>query len=205
MAMMFRDHNDPLYYDAKANDKIFVPVKDLVSITRSTLTNFMFQASMSEAQRKIVESFPKADRGEFDEGEAVHEEDFLVAGHKKYLNKQIEMRAKKNAREGIDGGSDDSNSDLENGDILDSEEEEYQEKIMRGEDNPAMVFKASHKLEKEFKIKFNKPAPQGIAVVKAGDEVEEEKPEEKEPTLQEMFDDDDDAEVSPDEEDAAYL
>jgi hypothetical protein len=42
MAMMFRDHNDPLYYDAKANDKIFVPVKDLVSITRSTLTNLMF-------------------------------------------------------------------------------------------------------------------------------------------------------------------
>ena len=71
MAMMFRDHNDPLYYDAKANDKIFVPVKDLVSITRSTLTNLMFQASMTEAQRKIVESFPAADRGQLDGREPV--------------------------------------------------------------------------------------------------------------------------------------
>lgn len=57
MAMMFRDHNDPLYYDAKANDKIFVPVKDL--------------ASMTEAQRKIVESFPAADRGQLDGREPV--------------------------------------------------------------------------------------------------------------------------------------
>ncbi len=31
MRMMFRDHHDPLYYDAKANDKVFVPVKALVS------------------------------------------------------------------------------------------------------------------------------------------------------------------------------
>ena len=63
MAMMFRDHNDPLYYDAKANDKIFVPVKDLVSTCN--LTNLL-QASMTEAQRKIVESFPAADRGDLD-------------------------------------------------------------------------------------------------------------------------------------------
>ena len=31
MRMMFRDHKDPLYYDAKANDKVFVPVKGMVS------------------------------------------------------------------------------------------------------------------------------------------------------------------------------
>jgi len=112
MSMMFRDHNDPLYYDAKANDKIFVPVKDM--------------ASMTDAQRKLVESFPAADRGEFDADKAVVEEDFVVAGHKKYLNRQIEMRAKKNLREGIMGSDDDDdNSDLENGDILDSEEEDY--------------------------------------------------------------------------------
>jgi len=53
------------------------------------------------------------------------------------------------------------------------------------------VFKASHKQEQEFKIghkidfkiKFDTVAPKGISCVKAGDEVEEEKPEEKEPTL----------------------
>ena len=32
MRMMFRDHHDPLYYDAKANDKCFVPVMAMVSV-----------------------------------------------------------------------------------------------------------------------------------------------------------------------------
>jgi hypothetical protein len=40
---------DPLYYDTKANAKIFVPV------TTDTLT---------EEQKKIIESFPAEDRGE---------------------------------------------------------------------------------------------------------------------------------------------
>lgn len=31
MRMMFRDYKDPLYYDAKANDKVFVPVMAQVS------------------------------------------------------------------------------------------------------------------------------------------------------------------------------
>lgn len=46
---MFRHHMDPLYYDTKANAKIFVPV------TTDTLT---------EEQKKIIESFPAEDRGE---------------------------------------------------------------------------------------------------------------------------------------------
>jgi hypothetical protein len=45
--MMFRHHKDPLYYDTKANAKIFVPVDQ----------------DLTEEQRKIVESFPAEDRG----------------------------------------------------------------------------------------------------------------------------------------------
>ena len=33
MVMKFRDHTDPLYYDPKANDKIFVPAIDEVRIS----------------------------------------------------------------------------------------------------------------------------------------------------------------------------
>jgi hypothetical protein len=32
MVMMYRDHKDPLYYDPTANDKIFVPVLEEVSL-----------------------------------------------------------------------------------------------------------------------------------------------------------------------------
>jgi len=46
--MMFRHHQDPLYYDTKANPKIFVPVTQ----------------NMNEGQLKVVESFPAEDRGE---------------------------------------------------------------------------------------------------------------------------------------------
>ncbi len=35
--MMFRSHKDPLYYDAKANDKILVPVR-MVSILANATT-----------------------------------------------------------------------------------------------------------------------------------------------------------------------
>ena len=48
--MMFRHHQDPLYYDTTANTKIFVPQVDPNNLT--------------EAQKKIVESFPAEDRGE---------------------------------------------------------------------------------------------------------------------------------------------
>ena len=48
--MMFRHHMDPLYYDAKANAKIFVPQVD--------------ESQLTEEQKKIIESFPKEDRGE---------------------------------------------------------------------------------------------------------------------------------------------
>lgn len=47
--MMFRHHQDPLYYDTQASSKIFVPVAG---------------EEMNEAQRAIVESFPAEDRGQ---------------------------------------------------------------------------------------------------------------------------------------------
>ena len=48
--MMFRNHMDPLYYDSKANAKIFVPQID--------------ESQMTEEQRKIIASMPKEDMGE---------------------------------------------------------------------------------------------------------------------------------------------
>jgi len=114
MSMMFRDHNDPLYYDPKSNDKIFVPIKDT--------------STMTEAQKRIVASFPQADRGEWDDNEetkAIVEEDFEVAAHKKYLAKQMLMKEKKRIRDTGRIELSDSNSDMENADILDSEEEEF--------------------------------------------------------------------------------
>ena len=47
--MMFRHHKDPLYYDTKANAKIFVPVDPI--------------NELNDIQRQIVESFPAEDRG----------------------------------------------------------------------------------------------------------------------------------------------
>ena len=47
--MMFRHHQDPLYYDTAANAKIFRPVDS---------------SNLNDDQRKIVESFPAEDRGE---------------------------------------------------------------------------------------------------------------------------------------------
>jgi len=48
--MMFRHHKDPLYYDTKANTKIFVPIVPT--------------SEMTDEQRKIVESFPAEDMGQ---------------------------------------------------------------------------------------------------------------------------------------------
>jgi hypothetical protein len=48
--MMFRHAADPLYYDTKANSKIFVPQVN--------------ESEMTEDKLKIIESFPKEDRGE---------------------------------------------------------------------------------------------------------------------------------------------
>ena len=47
--MMFRHHQDPLYYDTKANSKIFVPVDA--------------SSDLNDVQRAIVDSFPAEDRG----------------------------------------------------------------------------------------------------------------------------------------------
>ena len=46
--MMFRHHQDPLYYDTNANAKIFMPI-DTENLTEDKL--------------KIIESFPAEDRG----------------------------------------------------------------------------------------------------------------------------------------------
>jgi hypothetical protein len=48
--MMFRHHMDPLYYDTKASSKIFVPQVD--------------PSSLTDAQKKIIDSLPAEDRGE---------------------------------------------------------------------------------------------------------------------------------------------
>lgn len=87
MRMMFRDINDPLYYDAKANDKVFVPV--------------MATEEMTEEQRKIVESFPKQDRGEIDPNNPEHamiEDDFVLAHVKRGLAKQAVLKEKRAER-----------------------------------------------------------------------------------------------------------
>jgi hypothetical protein len=103
---------------------------------------------MTEAQKKIVAAFPAADRGELDGRETVVEEDFVIAGHKKHVNKQLAMRERKRIREGREDDSEsDYNSDLENGDLLDSEEEDFQERKLLGEINPGHAFKSTHKQE----------------------------------------------------------
>jgi hypothetical protein len=76
------------------------------------------------------------------------------------------MRERKRTREGLDHVSDDNNSDLENGDILDSEEEDFQERKLLGEVNPSQIYKSTHKQEEDYKIKFNTSAPKHIQVVK---------------------------------------
>jgi hypothetical protein len=52
---------------------------------------------MNESQRALVENFPKADRGVYDESEqkGVVEEDFVVAAVKRTLGKQAEMKVKR--------------------------------------------------------------------------------------------------------------
>jgi hypothetical protein len=105
--MMFRHHQDPLYYDNKANAKIFVPQIN--------------EAEMTEEQKKIIDSFPKEDRGEilepdeyakkgygFGQGqnlESMVETDFIEAAAKKHKIKEQAAKLKKanrqkNEREG---------------------------------------------------------------------------------------------------------
>ena len=61
LMMKFRNHKDPLYYDADANDKIFVPS---IMVTRSTLTRLQ-EEDLTEEQKKILLSLPEKDRGIF--------------------------------------------------------------------------------------------------------------------------------------------
>ena len=58
--MMFRSHKDPLYYDAKANDKILVPVR-MVSIF-SKRYNFQ-EEELTEQQKQLLKAIPERDRG----------------------------------------------------------------------------------------------------------------------------------------------
>ena len=48
--MLFRHHNDPLYYDTHASNKIFVPLVN--------------EGEMTEEKSKIIASFPAEDKGE---------------------------------------------------------------------------------------------------------------------------------------------
>jgi len=110
MRMMFRDHHDPLYYDAKANDKCFVPV--------------MAMEEMTEEQRRIVESFPKEDRGEINPNStdaADFEDDFVVAHVKRGLARQIEMKERRAERRDMLGEY--GNEEEDEDEYLDSEEE----------------------------------------------------------------------------------
>lgn len=79
--MMFRHHMDPDYYDPKANDKIFVPE--------------VLGANLTEAQKKIVETFPERDRGIYDASEktSIIETDPLEAAVKK-MKMRKEQRMK---------------------------------------------------------------------------------------------------------------
>jgi len=105
MDMKFRCHQDPLYYDPKANDKIFVPMMD--------------EDDMTDKQKELLATFPKTDRGMFGEegsddenasaaamgnGETVEvEEDFVDAAAKKAKLKQKAMRERRKEREAAEG------------------------------------------------------------------------------------------------------
>ena len=96
--MMFRHHMDPLYYDTKANSKIFVPQVN--------------EGELTEEKQKIIESFPKEDRGEILEADeyankgygpgqgmdlgALVEPDQLEAAKKKH---KLKMEAQKEKAE----------------------------------------------------------------------------------------------------------
>ena len=98
--VMFRHHMDPAYYDPKANDKIFVP--DVEDVNR-----------LSEAQRKIIESFPERDRGLYNkEGstkDPTIETDALEAAVKKMKIRKEQRRKEKATDEG--GGKESKKKD----------------------------------------------------------------------------------------------
>jgi len=99
MAMKFRNHQDPLYYDPEANDKIFVPLID--------------ETQMTDEQKELLKTFPKKDRGMFgeqlsgDEDEkdgddapdlVPVEDDFVEAAALKAKLKQKAMKERRKAR-----------------------------------------------------------------------------------------------------------
>jgi len=63
---MFRHHMDPLYYDTKANNKIFVPNVD--------------ESKLTAEQKKIIESFPAEDRGV-----VLNTEEYLKKGYGQFM------------------------------------------------------------------------------------------------------------------------
>ena len=120
--MMFRHHMDPDYYDPKANDKIFVPE--------------VLGANLTEAQKKIVETFPERDRGIYDASEktSIIETDPLEAAVKKMkMRKEQRMKdiAAKAQKEGkflrykAEGSDDDSEDSAEYFEDSQEEEKEY--------------------------------------------------------------------------------
>ena len=100
--MKVRNHKDPLYYDADANEKIFVPS---IMVTRSSLTRLQ-EEDLTEEQRKILQSFPDQDRGIFNPDDLPKQipglqmlEDPLEAAAMKAKLKQKKMRQAHKARE----------------------------------------------------------------------------------------------------------
>lgn len=84
--MMFRHHQDPAYYDPKANDKIFIPYES---------------EEMTEEQKAIVDSFPKQDRGIYNQNEKheIVEEDPVEAVVKKLRIKKKQKKIEKAKKE----------------------------------------------------------------------------------------------------------
>ena len=94
--MMFRHHMDPAYYDPRVNDKIFVP--DVAD-----------ESNLTEEQKKIIESFPKKDRGLYDASESKEEaeEDPLEAAVKKMQIRKQHRIQQKQMKEKSKGSKDD--------------------------------------------------------------------------------------------------
>jgi len=134
--MMFRHHMDPLYYDTKANSKIFVPQ--------------VGEGHANEAQKSIIDSFPAEDRGEILDAEEYskkgygHEQKNFISGTgadmvslietdqfeaaaKKHRLRADAQQKKAEKRKREKGGDLDFISENEDENPYDSEEKEYQE------------------------------------------------------------------------------
>eukprot|EP00352_Strombidinopsis_acuminata_P002806 CAMPEP_0176398466 /NCGR_PEP_ID=MMETSP0126-20121128/45948_1 /TAXON_ID=141414 ORGANISM="Strombidinopsis acuminatum, Strain SPMC142" /NCGR_SAMPLE_ID=MMETSP0126 /ASSEMBLY_ACC=CAM_ASM_000229 /LENGTH=104 /DNA_ID=CAMNT_0017773395 /DNA_START=157 /DNA_END=471 /DNA_ORIENTATION=+ len=81
---------------------------------------------MTEDQRKIVESFPAADRGEFDPNaaEGIVESDPVAANERKIEVRKQAMIEKRSRRIRLEDGEDDDEENYDGSDMDEEEEEE---------------------------------------------------------------------------------